>query len=621
MDKYKIQSLYENNLLQDIDLKFSDLLTTLAGDTASAELSLAGVLVSNITSGAKHICLDIKALADRPLATLFNDPSENLPDRLNRIRTPVADTWAAQLKGSTVVGRPGEYQPLILDRQQRLYLYRYWTYEHQLAAAIKSRTGMHGPPVDRHLLQAGLRRYFDHAGSSPNWQKVAAYAAATNNFCIISGGPGTGKTHTVTHILALLLEQDSGLKISLCAPTGKAAARLQESIKKAKQALVCAPSLLAAIPEEATTIHRLLGVRRNSPYFYHDSHYPLSADILIVDEASMVSLALMAKLVLAAADQTRVILLGDKNQLASVEAGAVLGDICEAADTNQFSREFCDAYAGSSGEKMDRVCVPGRTALSDCAVELKFSYRFDESSAIGTVSQAVNRGDISRALELIETDTSKTVIKRQLPGSSELESVLAADLASNYADLFRAQNVQEAFSVLETFRILCSHRKGPYGVKNINLLMETIFQKQGFIDMTRDYYPGRPIMILSNHYSLKLYNGDVGIIWEDETREKRAYFPDRQGGFRTLAPVRLPAHETVYAMTIHKSQGSEFDQILMILPPVDSPVFTRELVYTGITRARCKVEIWANDDIFNKAVTARVERRSGLRDALLRKDQ
>lgn len=611
-----IRHLHTAKLLQDIDLKFAELMMALSGDAASDELALAAALASNTTAGEKHICLDLEAAADRPLADLFSEIPEKTAARLQRTRTPTAETWAIRLKATPVVGAPGAYCPLVLDTEHRLYLYRYWAYENQLARAVRERAGTDPGSVDPDTLRKGLERYFPKSSQAPDWQKVAAYAAVTGSLCIISGGPGTGKTHTVASILALLLEQNETLRMAVCAPTGKAAARIQESIKAVKPALACPAELRPKIPVEATTIHRLLGVKRGSPHFYHDPHNPLPVDVLIVDEASMVSLSLMTKLLLAAPAECRIILLGDRNQLASVEAGAVLGDICAAADTGSFSKAFCEHYAVDSGDDMIPGCDAANTVLSDCAVELKFSYRFDEQSAIGAVSRAVNNGEAAAAMEIMDKDTTGTIAKKPLPDPGELEDRLEALFDTGYAGLFGAPDVAKAFAALETFRILCSHRRGPYGVDGINRRMESILHKKGLIDTGAQYYPGRPIMITRNDYNLGLYNGDVGIIWPDETGTPRAWFPDRTGGFRALAPARLPAHETVYAMTIHKSQGSEFERIVMVLPAAASPIFTRELIYTGITRARRTVTIWTDDDIFKAAVRARVERRSGLKEGL-----
>ena len=615
-DLNNIRHLYANNLLQDIDIQFADLLSTLAGKTASQELALAAVLVSNTTSSEKHICLDLRSAADRPLAALFAEIPDKALGQLTRTRTPALDIWTAALKASPVVGPPGAYRPLVLDGENRLYLYRYWAYEHSLAGILLDRADADRPPVDAALLAAGLKRYFPESGQTPDWQRVAAYTAVTGRLAIISGGPGTGKTHTVTNILALLLEQEESLRIAVCAPTGKAAARVQESIKKSKQGLPCPPQLLTRIPETATTIHRLLGVKQDSNQFYHDHRNRLPVDVLIVDEASMVSLALMTKLLQATPEPCRVILLGDRNQLASVEAGAVLGDICAAADTGNFSKTFCERYAAMGADGIRPECSARNAALSDCAVELFYSYRFDASSTIGTVSQAVNAGESDAAMESMAQDATGAITRRRLPAPGDLVARLNALFDSGYAGLFSAPGVAEAYAALENFRILCSHRRGPYGIDGINRRMEAILHARGLVDPAQPDYRGRPIMINRNDYNLQLYNGDIGIVWPDAEGTARVWFPDRAGGFRALSPARLPAHETVYAMTIHKSQGSEFDRVVVILPDVASPVFTRELIYTGITRARRQVTVGANDDTFAAAVRARVARRSGLRDNL-----
>jgi len=616
MEDYDIRRLHTLNLLQDIDLHFASLMMSLAGESACPELALAASLVSNTTADEKHICFDLEASASRPLTALFSDVPEMAAAQLQHLQTPAAGTWSAKLQTCPVVGAPGEYRPLILDGKNRLYLYRYWAYEQQLAAEIKMRMNADRPRVDHGLLQKGLARYFPPSEVQPDWQKIAAFAAVTGPLTIISGGPGTGKTHTVTNILALLLELEADLQVAVCAPTGKAAARIQESIKRAKQTLDCPSQLLPKIPEEATTIHRLLGVRRDSPHFYFDRHNPLPIDVLIVDEASMVSLALMTKLLRATTAECRVILLGDRNQMASVEAGAVLGDLCAAADPDSYSETFCKQYSRVGADELISGCAAEQAVLSDCVVELKYSYRFDAASAIGAVSRAVNSGDAKAVLAVTDQDTSGTIAREALPAPGELEDRLAALVATGNAGPSTAADLQAAFRVLDTFRILCSHRRGPYGVARINRLMESVLQKKGLIDASGPYYRGRPIMLQRNDYTLGLYNGDVGVIWPDAAGENRAWFPDRAGGLRALAPTRLPAHETVYAMTIHKSQGSEFDRILMILPNVAAPIFTRELVYTGLTRARQSIAIWAEADIFETAVRARVERRSGLRDAL-----
>ena len=255
---------------------------------------------------------------------------------------PEADDWIEKLQGTDVVGAPGEFKPLILDERGRLYLRRYWEYEKRLADIIKARLKAARPAVNIDLLRQGLARFFPNKGET-NWQKVAAFTAVMSNFCVITGGPGTGKTRTVAAILALLLEQagNGRLRIALAAPSGKAAARLKESVQNAKATLNCSNEIKAFLPTDATTIHRLLGTIADSPYFLHNADHQLITHIVIVDEASMVDLALMSKLFQAVPESARIILLGDKNQLASVEAGYILGDICNTGAAIELAAMMC----------------------------------------------------------------------------------------------------------------------------------------------------------------------------------------------------------------------------------------------------------------------------------------
>jgi exodeoxyribonuclease V alpha subunit len=617
MDINTIKSLCEYRLLQDIDIQFADLMCRLAGKKASDELYLAAALVSNTTTDEKHVCLDLTLKAGQPLIKLFPEMPEEKRPQLSQTKAPGLEKWLDRLKGCPVVGSPGEYKPLILDSRKRLYLYRYWKYEKQLGESIKKRLLMGKPAIYPGLLKKGLRKYFNNPITSPNWQKVAAFAALTNNFCVICGGPGTGKTFTVAGILALLLEQNKNLKIKLCAPTGKAAARLQESIRNAKITLECPEDVKEKISGDTSTIHRLLGYKPHSPYFRYNRRNLLPADVLIVDEASMVPLALMIKLIRAVPDSTKIILLGDKDQLASVEAGAVLGDICEASEINRFTSVFCESYTMVSGEEIKTENhSKSKKALTDCTVELDHSYRFESKRGIGAVSKAVNEGDVDLATALIKNDTSGTIAYSRLPGKDKLKSAVTSIVDSNYKASFSAQNVEDAYYLFNKVRVLCSLRQGYYGAEAVNHLMERILEKKKLIDSKKKNYRGRPIMITRNDYSLQLFNGDIGIIWEAESGKLRAFFPNQNGTFRSFAPGRLPEHETVYAMTVHKSQGSEFDEVVLVLPDQESPILTRELIYTGITRARKKVVIWMDDLVFKSAVGRQVERTSGLREAL-----
>jgi len=383
--------------------------------------------------------------------------------------------------------------------------------------------------------------------------------------------------------------------------------------------LSCPDSIKEAIPEETSTIHRLLGYIPNSPYFHYNAKNTLPVDVVVVDEASMVDLALMSKLIQALPLQARIILLGDKDQLASVEAGAVLGDICDTGAEHSFSQEFskdCKEITGYTIHTQKNGA--SESEIRDCIIQLEKNYRFGSDSGIGAVSCAVNTGDSDRAIELMKGQKYGDISWKNLPQPKDLTQVIKAAVTQGYGDYLRASDPFEVFQVFERFRILCALREGPYGVIAINYLVEQILKGEGLINPDRRWYPGRPVLITRNDYNLQLFNGDMGIVLSDPSvnNELRVFFYSTDGAFKKFHPLQLPEHETVYAMTVHKSQGSEFDKALLVLPDRESPVLTRELIYTGITRAKKSVEIWANERVFRFAVSRHIERTSGLRDAL-----
>lgn len=591
-----------------IDRHFADFVCREAGDHPPVLRLVASLASAAVGEG--NICLELAAVAG----------SEFHADGGSLVVPPLEELRAC-LGTVPVIGRPGQFRPLILDDGDRLYLYRYWRCQRDLTEFILQKTAEGGGPFDRTLLADGLARLFPSGGAGTDWQKVAALSAMWRRFAVISGGPGTGKTSTVVKILTLLLEQAAGrpLRIALAAPTGKAAARLRESIRLMKDGLCCADGVKARIPDEATTIHRLLGAVGDSTRFRFSRENPLPHDAVIVDEASMVSLTLMARLVTALKRGARFILLGDRDQLSSVEAGAVLGDLCGGGREELFSSEFA-AFAGEvAGET---IPVHGGTEklppLADSLVILKKNYRFGDTGGIGALSRAVNAGDGDRVLALLKDGSSLGVSWRPLPGSGDLKRSLAPAALSGYERYLAARTPDESLAAFDTFRILCAVRQGGHGVAGINRLVEDILEDQGLIEPRQRWYPGRPVMVTANDYGLKLFNGDVGLVLPDPGREGelRVFFPAPDGGVRSISPFRLPEHETVYAMTVHKTQGSEFEEVLLLLPEKDSPLLTRELIYTGITRARAQVEIWGREDVLRAAVTRRIERSSGLREAL-----
>ncbi|MFZ5571137.1 MAG: exodeoxyribonuclease V subunit alpha [Thermodesulfobacteriota bacterium] len=611
-EKRLMERFRETGGFSDLDLHFARLLTRLDGRGETA-VFLAAALTSR-QNRAGHVYTDLETIGG---AIAGLDQSREY------LACPPLEQWRRVLETSPVVGRPGEFKPLILDRGRRLYLHRYFQYQESLAAGLRRRMKA-SVQVDGGRLREILERLFP-PGSSPDgcdWQKTAAAVAACKQFCVISGGPGTGKTTTIARIMALLLELEpaGSLRIALAAPTGKAADRMRTAIRQAKVSLDCAADIRRQIPEEAATIHRLLGGIADSPYFRHHAGRLLPFSLVVVDEASMVDLALMAKLVQALSENARLILVGDHHQLASVEAGAVLGDLSGSLDGNRFSKEFdlflketagCDIPGSAVGES-----GPGP---GDCLVRLQHNYRFSSRAGLGGISRAVQRGDGRKALELFTAEGKDgSVSWVRLPATGALEQALGPMILEAFAPALACHEPLEALGQLNRFRLLCAFREGPYGVAVMNRLSETILARAGLISPRDGWYAGRPVMISANDYTLGLFNGDSGIALSDPMVENRlrVFFQRSDGSLQKVHPARIGPHETAFAVTVHKSQGSEFDRVALILPAHDSPLLTRELIYTGLTRARSHASVWADETVFRAAVERRVERFSGLGELL-----
>ncbi|WP_323951390.1 exodeoxyribonuclease V subunit alpha [Aeromonas caviae] len=451
-----------------------------------------------------------------------------------------------------------------------------------------------------------------------NGQKLAAATAAARPFAVISGGPGTGKTTTVAKLLAILVE--TGLQggkapaIRLVAPTGKAAARLTESIGAALQALDLPPEWVEAIPTEAGTLHRLLGVIPGRSQFRHHRGNPLHLDLLVVDEASMVDLPMMARLLDALPAHARLILLGDKDQLASVEAGAVLGDICSFIEQG-ISPAQADWLSRQTGYRLQGT--PSGASVRDSLCLLSKSWRFDQHSGIGQLARACNSGD-GAAVEAVWGAGFGDI--RLHPWAGEAYNALIAEGVAGYGSYLKAARAGEdpaaVFKAFNGFQILCALRDGPFGVTGLNERLELALAKAGLIARDGDWYAGRPVMVVRNDHGVGLYNGDMGLCLPDDTGRLKVWFEQPDGTLRALLPSRLPPHETVYAMTIHKSQGSEFAHTVLVLPDSPSPLLTRELVYTGITRAKARLDLYGDRALLAQAVRKKTERYSGLAQRL-----
>ncbi|HWQ25846.1 MAG TPA: exodeoxyribonuclease V subunit alpha [Chlorobaculum sp.] len=554
---------------------------------AQGELELLSTVVSLLSQsvGQGSICLDLTDIAEGTV---------RVPDKPDMV-LPGLDALISKVGSLQTVGKPGEHRPMVLDHEGRLYLYRYFLYQETLAEQIRSRASSGSGLVDEPLLHESLDRMFSPDEDGNDRQRQAASVALKRRFSVISGGPGTGKTSTVVRILCLLLEQPDGLqqRIAMAAPTGKAAARLSSSIVSIRDSLPCSDEVKRAIPEGVTTIHRLLGTLPGSSGFRHSARNPLPYDTVIVDEASMVDLPLMTSLMTALLPDARLILIGDKDQLASVAAGAVLGDICRAGESE-----------GS--------------AVGKCVTVLEKNFRFSEGSGIADLSSAVNAGDAREALRLFDDNDMRRIAIEPSPAREAVLTRLAGPVLDGYRGFLEAQDPAEALRRFERFRILCALRESIWGASGMNHAAETLLASAGLVRPGGVFYRGRPLLITENDYGHRLFNGDTGIILTDPDRGTlRAYFAAPDGSVRSIPPEFLPKHETAFAMTVHKSQGSEFDRVLLILPPEDKALLTRELIYTGITRAKESIAVWSDEAVFSSAVGRRTERRSGLREALV----
>lgn len=518
------------------------------------------------------------------------------------------------------IGLDGETKALILDPDEGiLYLNKYYNAEKKVSEFIKQ---MAEPLEISADTISHLNKLFQ-SELNPDWQKVAAFTALRSRFCVISGGPGTGKTTTVAKILALLLQQNEQLKIDLVAPTGKAADRLGEAIVKVTGELleqgILSESLAQGIPKTASTIHRYLEFKPGSRQFFYNEKNRSSTDVLLVDESSMVSLPLFHSLLKALKNDCRLILLGDKDQLAAVETGNVLGELTCAQNLNKFSADFCSAYAAADGKEFKHLNTE-LNILQDLVLKLEHSYRFGSASPVGRLAGLVNEApeDLSprHFKELFsEVHTGREYVSfTELPDSFDRQSLKSiASLNSFFAEYkttLAGGAKEEILKSLAQLKILSATRVGTYGSETVNKEISRYFFKHD----DNDLYHGRCIMISSNDHCLELFNGDLGVILVKDGIPT-AWFPGKDGGLRSFSPSVLPDFETAFAITIHKSQGSEYSKIILILP--DGDLITRQLVYTGITRARESVEIISEVRTLFKAAKNSTQRFSGLRKRLM----
>lgn len=588
----------EQHLLRQLDVQFAIMV---AGEQPAVMLAAA---ILSRDAGEGHVCLPVSRLVcDDKTPPVLQSCFALLGDDLD---------WQRVLLSSSAVSDGSTPAPLILTGG-RLYLNRLWRYELTVARYFSE---ANAPlPCDEVVLRQTLDGLF--TSQEPiDWQKVAAAVALTRRISVISGGPGTGKTTTVAKLLAALIQLSGEQKcrIRLAAPTGKAAARLTESLGGALQKLPLTQEQLALFPNEASTLHRLLGAQPGSQRLRYHAGNPLHLDVLVVDEASMIDLTMMSRLIEALSAHARVIFLGDRDQLASVEAGAVLGDICTYASLG-YTTARAQELARLTGCALDGNDNPLAGALRDSLCLLQKSYRFGSHSGIGQLAAAVNRGD-RNATRAVFSGEFDDIEKKSLQNSEEYQAMLDEALQGYQLFLASVQQQRPPEQVIAAFgeyQLLCALREGPFGVAGLNERLEQVLaQKRKITRLPHSrWYEGRPVMISRNDSALGLFNGDIGIAL-DRGQGLRVWFLMPDGSVKSVQPSRLPEHETAWAMTVHKSQGSEFNHAALILPSQLSPVVTRELIYTAITRARKRLSLYTDERVLVQAIATRTERRSGL---------
>ncbi|MCM5703812.1 exodeoxyribonuclease V subunit alpha [Larsenimonas salina] len=617
-----LEQWHEWGWLRALDLHFARFLQELG--EGRAEVLMLAALTSH-QAGRGHICLVLSELVARPFETLKLPPEpmgqQGAPALLKTLSGYGLDCLERALASASVVDavHPESGSAPLVFEHGLLYLRRFWASERRIAHHINVRMSIDTPGAPSSEALAHL------FGASPSdetdWQQVACALALRQRFAVISGGPGTGKTTTVAKLLVLLQQQalaqgGEALSIQMAAPTGKAAARLTESMAGALTKLSVPETVRAHLPREAMTLHRLLGARPDTRRFRFNETHVLETDVLLVDEASMVDLELMAALMNALKPQARLILLGDRDQLASVEAGAILGDICASAWPPAFSESMCRYLEHTTGA--DLTVTHHEGGIADHVVVLQKSYRFSDHSGIGHLARAINQGDIAQARAVVSKGFNDIALT-QIEAGERTHVYLAVEGYRAYLEAIEANaSPAEVLAAFQKYRMLCALRQGDWGVETLNERIAEALQARGWIDQSSGWYVGRPVLITRNDRQLGLYNGDIGIALPDPAAEGRLrVFVDQGERIRSVLPARLTHADTAYAMTVHKSQGSEFETVTVVMPPSDSAIMTRELLYTALTRARsmCTLCI-ADTEVFFNALTRRVQRSSGLSQRL-----
>lgn len=639
----------------DFDQRFADTLLRLEPEK-SPELAMAAALASHATRNGQ-VCVSLADYAGREWSLLGSgmraEPVEAEArgrDERARACAPDLARWLEVLRGAQMVGEPGEFKPLVLDDEGRLYLHRYWICENRLTTWLRERTEIDSPAAE--AIAESLSAIEARGMKLAAGQRRAVATALLRPLSIIAGGAGTGKTTIIACILRLLAEHaESEMRVRVAAPTGKAANRLAEQLKNARTEIDPDDRISAILDAEPTTLHRLLGSSPDGVRFRHDARNPLPLDVLVVDESSMVDLALMWKLVRAMPPESRLVLVGDPEQLPPVEVGTVFGELSGAG--MRFTEEGAAMLAAASATD---VAPGGSAPLADCVVTLDETFRFTDESGIGELAAALRTSDAERALAVLAEDRSDLAVVSTVAleargtegevgaqgaeekaeaqdiegkaeaddagpsGGSDSREALLAAVADGYAPMLDAVRAggtpQQVLDAMNRFRVLAVHREGEDGVEGLNAAIEDHLARRHGLRRRGTWYAGRMVMVTRNLHTLRLFNGDVGIALPDEEGRIQVWF-DTGGEPRGVAPGRLSNVETVFAMTVHKSQGSEYEHALVVLPRHGSRLLSRELLYTAATRARDRLTIAGPQARIREGLDRQLPRSSALAERLL----
>lgn len=642
-----LRQLRTENLISELNYQFARFIQRKQQPYGYSErqqnlaLLLAAAVSFNVGQG--HSCLRLDSpLALDPFGLAYKSTQRELwlavLQKIDHLE-PLA--WQQELQGHIAFSHtPDDVAPLLFHHG-RLYFYRYWQAEQHIADYLQQAVRIPQKSANEMLDKKILDRLFP-AQTQPDWQKIAAATALVKPFCLISGGPGTGKTRTVALLLSALqlkqMEQGEPLlNISLAAPTGKAAARLKESIAANLQSLNLPDELKRTLPENAATLHSLLGIHPQSDTARHHARNPLQTDLLVVDEASMIDLFTFEKLLAALKAQTRLILLGDKDQLAAVEAGNVMAELGELI-TFGYSPAH-SRYLTAVGGSQITPLHDNLPAICDSLCHLRHSYRFSAESGIGRLAAEINAQQAVRSWQILANGDYADLNLQHYPSVTDfsdktawiqhcLETVIrtAVTQYQEYLRLVKQRmktpdsvSIGEIFAAFRRVRLLSALRVGEFGVEQLNQRIADALNHQGWVQFrhSRDSYFGKPILITTNAPSLHIFSGDIGIMLPDEQGKLRLYIDNGQADTPlSLSAARVPSHEPAYAMTVHKSQGSEFDHTLLVLPPNSSPILTKELLYTAVTRAKTDFTLFSNDAVWQQGVRSKIQRQSGLREML-----